>query len=917
MVSSTAAATLQQLLVSILEKVSSEDASQKSLEPVIVISINDESVSLRNAALDAYTLLNDLCLVTEGQRPKSLASASISQSFGLELIESMVAGHADTVSSHPELISVIRLKLMPSLIKIISERVSFPTTVRAMRLLPIILGPMLSVLPSECEVVLSLLNHMLDQDAAVPWKRALCLEVYRTIHAEPALVRSIYTTFDEVDGRRNIVRDHLSSLVRLSGEKPAVIGLGHQSSIPASDSQTEDDSNEQAALQAGGVAGVIGIAVTVKSSMAPGISVQWSSMRVPCIDQLDKSEAPSIPPAYVYTLALTCINSFSEGLARFLLPFTMPSDIKGKRKGRPSQAVEAEKEANVNSGDDGPVEERRCVVESQPFQGAKQPVNPLSLEKHVLYQQIRISAKMIETCWPAVLAASSTFLNAALDTHYYHALVRSFQKFTQVAGLLRLVTPRDAFLTTMGKNGVPPAVISAHSIANLTGPTSDRPGPKGRTNSLNMSEMSLTSSMAGSSDVSRQSLDATNAQLSTRNLLCLRALLNLGIALGPVLGEGWSIVLETLQQADMIISQSPGLKRQQAGSGVRKSNSMSNGTDANDYGSEISAVEIAATRMLESTVDLSDRAFSDFIVCLKGLLSELDGLSEPKTHLTKDELSLALPNVQHRRTSSYTPSGFTAVHTDQRGNSFVIETIGRLVDFNTERILLGDPLQSGWALVTDLLVDIVDVQISDSEVRMKASTILSNIVETTSSPTIPAESKDEVRRRGLLIMSSQVDILHRHVNMQSKILQTCDTDIHRLLLTTLRAVLEQYGDSLIDGWRVVFHVLASVFVDPSSGAGNVFSSHDFERPRVVHAKSANLVRISFASVQLICSDFLASIPQSCIRTLLSNLHSFCAQQDDFNISLAVSHLVSLGFAVLTYKVDNSVLEHIGLFVGRS
>ena len=310
---------------------------------------------------------------------------------------------------------------MPLIAKILSEKASFSSSVRSMRLLRLVVSRLLFALAPECEMVLSLLNHMLDPDAAVLWKRALCLEVFRGIHSDPTLVRGIYNHFDEAEEQRNIVRDHLGCLVRLASEKPAVIGLGQQSSVPV---LTQDDaSDEQAAILAGGLIGIGGIPMETNMNR-PGISSQWSSVRIPCIDQLDKSEPPILPDTYIYSLALTCITTFSEGLARFLLPFTVPTENKAKRKRPNTKEVAGENHAE------------RKPEKNQFLGGRKMPVNPLTLNDHVLYHQIYTSGHMVEHCWPALLAASSTYLNPTLDSENYNALIRSFQKITQIAGLL-------------------------------------------------------------------------------------------------------------------------------------------------------------------------------------------------------------------------------------------------------------------------------------------------------------------------------------------------------------------------------------------------------------------------------------------------------------------------------------------------
>ena len=456
------------------------------------VPTEDGPISVSSAALDAFhvslcaspsrqthseavsKLLNDLCLLAEGLRPEFLHPTTVSSDLVLELVESMLSNHFHTISSHPEYIHVLRSRLVPFIIRILSERAAFPTTVRAMRLLPAIFSNMLSVLPTECEMVLSLLNHMLDPDAGVIWKRVLCMEVFKIIHAEPALMRAIYALYDEQDGKRNVVRDHLALLARLASEKPALIGLGQRSSMPASAAHGNEDMDEQVPLQPEGVGGTIGVAMALKPSTAPGISTSVSTMRVPCLDQLDKIDAPAIPPAYLYSLALTCVNNFSEGLAKFLLPFSIFTDGRTRRKARQANQgyrTPSGSKDDADSGNNGTSDSK--FSRTRATSTNKTPLDPKTLTDHPFFSQISTCSKMIESCWPALLAAYSTFFHAALDSDFYHALVRSFQKFTQVSGLLRLSTPRDAFLTTLGKNAVPSAVVSTFAAMSSVSRSSD------------------------------------------------------------------------------------------------------------------------------------------------------------------------------------------------------------------------------------------------------------------------------------------------------------------------------------------------------------------------------------------------------------------------------------------------------------
>ena len=847
-ISNTAAATLQQIVPAVIGKVTKEDESAKDRDFVAEVPIIDGSISVMSAALDAYRLLDDICLLAEGDRPSFLHPASMPPNFGLELIEAVLSNHVATVTSHPELVHILRVRLMPFVIRVLSEQKSFSMTVRAMRLLPIIFNNMLSALPSECEMVLSLLNHMLDPNSSPMWKRVLCLEVFRGIHSEPSLVRSMYAHFDEQEGKRSVIKDHLDIIVRISSEKPAVIGLGNQSTIPASAGQTEDEMDEMAALQAEGIGGSIGVAVTLRASTAPGISARLSIMRVPCLDQLDKGDPPQIPPAYLYTLALTCINSFSEGLAKFLLPFTIPSDSRSKRKAKPKGL----EESKLASGDEDQEAQTSKITRSQSNSASRLPINPLSLEGNQKHHQIKTSSNMVEACWPALLAAYSTYFHAALDSEYYHALVRSFQKFTQISGLLRLPTPRDAFLTALGKNAVPSSIVSIQTSAQqLPVPDTKEPRRGSRT--------PLPNTPAPDS-ARRLSSDSGIASLNTRNLLCLRALLNLGIALGPVLQAAWSIILETLQQADLVISHLAA-QRRQTRSGQSTPTATSETDVLGDIGNEIAAVRIAATRMLESSAELPDESFLDVVASMSGLLKNLTDSDD-----ASDSLAAVL---------------------DPRANLFVVENLGKIAEFNMPRFLEHPTQRNGWHIFVNSFLSIVSAQHFDSELRIRAAKGLCDLISITSSSEIIQETKDEMRVEGLVAIARQIDSLNRR-RSKNKTSKSCELEIHYMSLETLRSLMEQFGDSLASGWFDVFNIVTSVFEEPAPSKDGGEEELRERMPRATRAKSPKLVRSAFGSLQLICSDFLATVPENCLPVLLNAIYSFSAQHDEFNISLTVS-----------------------------
>lgn len=806
--------------------------------------------------------MEDVCLLTDGQKPKTLRGATLSQNFGLELLESILKDHADTVMAHPEQIHILRIRLMPLVIKTLSERALFPATVRIMRLLQQIIGRLLFALASECEMALSLLNHMLDADAAPLWKRALCLEVFRGIYAEPALVRRLYAHFDEVDEKRNIIRDQLGGLVRLASEKPAIIGLGRQSSIAIS--TQGDDSGEQAAVQAGGLIGSIGVTVTMSDTNNQGISALWSTIRVQCLEQLDKSEAPNLPATYIYSVALDCITAFSEGLARFLLPFTVQNEPKSKRS----------KTIPVN--EDG--SSRETLSRNQSFQGRRAPINPLSLTKHVLYSQISTSAHMVDQCWPALLAASSTYFNATLDSGNYHVLVRSFQKFTQIAGLLGLATPRDAFLTTLGKHSVP--LVNNRIFTNPFAQATNGRGGATLTGHIPDSDRDSNPSPSVSAGKDRRSFDMPI--MNTRHLLCLRALLNLGIVLGPVLQRSWTIILETLQQADLILTLSQPSSQNQTTRIARNADIRDIADDANeveDLSLEITAAKTAASRLFESTGELPNRAFLDHLKCLCALLQD-DTAPELSEEAADTSLSgKRLTKKHHKlRSVSGTPAEGAAA---SREGIFILDKLDNVIQSNVARFSQNDGTESGWDLLLQILMNALQSQESPMSIRIHAANVLHNLLGNValSMEPVPAGKYEALKVRSLDALLNEISAIRvTNSSHDTKPINQCNIEIHQLALEVLRSILERCGDSLKSGWNIIFSIILSVF-DKHLVPGN----------SITHTKSISpkLVRTSFGSLQLVCSDFLGSVPSSCFLILLDTLQAFCAQTQDLNISLAV------------------------------
>ncbi|KAK7202897.1 hypothetical protein BZA70DRAFT_86340 [Myxozyma melibiosi] len=941
----TAAATLQQMCVAVFDEIITEDSRAADIEPEFEVPIDDGKsiVKIRPAAYDAFRVFQDICFLTEGNKPKFVKAHQISETFGLELIESIISNHATIFNNHPEQTYILRTYVFPYILRSLSERREFPIIVRVIRVLYLILRRHLPIVPVECEVALTLLIHTLDPDIGSYWKRVLVMEVFQGVFAEYALVRRFYSEYDSQEGRQPVLHRLVTAINKLSCEKPAAIGLRRLSSSflqPGKDSYVGAPSESS-------VAGLFGVS---GSTEVVGLSTQTSSVRVLCIDQLDKNDPPTLPDTYLYFLALNCVNSFAEGMTRFLLPLSL-SDANSMTKKKSQRVTSGSGVAAPAGGAPAPAQdETQKKKRAIRYRGA--PINPLTLEDHNLYPEIVVTSKIVKDCWPPLLAAYSTFLYAKLDSDLYHNLVRSFQKFTQSAGLLQLVTPRDAFLTTLGKVAVPSHIFTGNQSA-VSSPSAERHNSGGLFNGLSMEALggagsgSSGAGGAGSGGVGGSgagiggnaetaSAETLYGTLHVRNLLCLRALLNLAIALGPTLKSSWTIIIETLQQADMILysagyrySQPPrsstrdlSLASSNGGSSpATAAGGAAAGGHANDspppagLANETGAVDNAIRKLLDCTRDFPDDAFVDLINALCKVSASTINLprhpSQQQSQESSDSTSASTPSTPKRA-----PSGLPYIKPTYGDPLFALIKLGEIAEMNINRLVFSPPEASGWDAYVEYFIEVLSCRNLAPSIRMRAAevlntTIFSAIVEASGDNSQEDEGGlSLVQNRCLVALEEQMYSCIRQGRPASDMELTtkmAEAEIQCTTLNTLHDILDRTGSSLSNGWQIVFSVITSFFVmhhqgkllpttrvregveipaaerhgsQTSTTATTTASSYT----KAESEKITKLVKAAFGSLQLICNDFLASVPQECFIELIDLLYYFCHQPEDLNIS---------------------------------
>jgi hypothetical protein len=866
-VSGVAAATLQQLVTTVFEKVATEDEASAASASTIEVPGDDGPLHLKPAAFDAYRVFRDLALAADERKTKFVQFTSLSVDSSLELIWSCLDANPELFGAHDELMSIIRANVFPLIIRVLSERLNFAVTVRLVRILDLILDRYLLDFPGDCEAALSLCTQSLEPDQPA-WKRALVMELLREFFADSSHVIDAYAAFDAREGGKPIVQDLISSFVRLSTEKPAVIGLGQQSTVPTGPTTTNESSADQATLEAtGGMTGVIGSALGVLEVSIAGISSRWSVPRSQYMEQLDKNDAPAPPETYVYAMVLECLNGLSDSLARTVLPLT----------------VQHERSRNKASNGTTSSDPKAGRGRSQSFRTGAVPLNPLDAKDAPYAARVKAVAGIVDSCWPAVLATSSTFLNAALDEQYFRNLIKAYQRFAQVAGLLRLDTPRDAFMTTLAKAAVPPHVLNAAAAEpSVKSPQTESPRIFSNPRALLSVDGFSTQNSSTSMEQSKRPFgEPVRPMLTVRNLLCLRALLNLAIALGPTLGAAFVVVVNALKQADMVLSRTTPQQMNRMSQHKEDSASV-----VQAFSAEVAAVEAAASRLLESTADYPNDAFMNVVGTFCRLLRGKSENFEPTVSSTPDS-GPSTPTARRgsRRTFSGLPGISTMLELQARDYQFVIPKLGSLMQLNVSRFTSEHPHLSGWDALVDELAAVACSDASPRDARKSATDVLVKLAEATVAEVMREEPVDRstVQRRAWVVLLRLVDGIY----LEEGDLTTTDLEVQSHALEALRTILERCGDTVVAGWDRIIAIISSAFEHEGSRVQSADSEevHIDWRHVSFELVSTEIGRVAFAATQLVCSEFLDHLPTDDIPAMIELLHRFMCQGDNINAAL--------------------------------
>ncbi|KAI0030497.1 hypothetical protein K488DRAFT_54152 [Vararia minispora EC-137] len=894
-VSSTAAATLRQLVMFVVDKVVEED--RRETEDLEETTLPDGATrALGPSARDAFAVVQDLCLLANSEKPHFLELDFLHKTFALELIESVLTNYHELFRKHLELLLLLQHHLCPLLHKSLSDRPVFPLTLRSTRVIFLLLKQFSAELITEAEVFLTLLIKIIGGDDGGPhWMRVLALEIVRGLCTDADFVRAIWQRYDgqqqeSGEGASASVFTMLVTVLKRNvTEKPSLLGISQQMlgvNVPQAEGAGVYGLDGVAGMVATAASATVSNVVGMIGSEA-GLS-SASAMKLQCIDQLDKADAPPIPDAYVYLLGVHCLVSLCEGFASYTAPIYTQLMVQKPRA----------------AGD--------AVVRAP---GA---LDPSTLpETEPARASLMAVRDMVAAGWPALLAALSFLLSTNLSDELFVDVLAAYQALTNVAGMLALPTPRDALLSGLAKVAIPARVVSA--LESYIEPNTPR------------------TASSFSENLGLVPAQLAQPGLSERNLACLKVLVGSTLFLAGSLGESWFSVLEALQNADYVLT-SKGAKL--AGQSMKRSTSLNasqshrsvsqSGNTVPSSGPrhplltdlEPDNLQLAIQRLFDSTKSLEDAAFKDFVnaLCkLSAAMVDMMSMSDLGTSASTSGEFDPIPEdsvtVSGSRTSLDTAAsgGLTArpAHASRRRVSgihlprglrtgdFGISKLGGVAIMNIHRLIYRSP-DIAWNTVTSHLLFVIRNQGSPQMIRIQAATTLDEILVAAPRNLGAAHDVREAVQRRVL------DALSQQVMLDQQATSSANVDLRKMGLETLHEILQASGHTLVVGWETIFEMLSSVcrpalpatlssssdVISPATSPGGAGRSKPPPLGYMQERGYTSLIKIAFQSLTLVC-DSLSALSPSHLRLCIATLGAF-GRQADTNIALTAAESLFWG-----------------------
>ncbi|ODN01672.1 Protein MON2 [Orchesella cincta] len=496
-----AGATVRQLVSLVFERIDKDS-------PVTDVELSPE-------ATDAYSLFQDLIFLVNGEKPVWLVGISeMFRSFGLELLETVLYRFPFVFVKYDKFGLLLKERVCAMVIKLFSPNAKFkatqaqqgqtaagdllldkpfyPTSVRLLRIVDILINKYYTLLVTECEIFLSLLVRFLDPDKPT-WQRCLALEVLHKLITSPQHLSKFCRSYDLKPHATNICKDMVNALgayvqsvfANPIGAMAVSLSTPTTGNAPNSNVTTNPANGPTSCANDASTIGFY-----FRGSLVPLVQVYQPSTPKPQLMELtDKQEPPNFATSESYGVAISfaCLSDFVLSL------------------------VHIDKEIQ-----DGQQEEAEVLKQ------------------------------LLSSSWPGLLAALNLLLEASIDDSITESICERLVDLATLSGKCSLQQCREATVLSLCVATLPPHY--GYAVLKGTIGHGESPHP------ISYSEMDNGKQQVvhvGTSVVPSlalpPSLQSTPVMLTKKNLLVTHSVLRLCLESGAILLTSWLTVLTTLQ----------------------------------------------------------------------------------------------------------------------------------------------------------------------------------------------------------------------------------------------------------------------------------------------------------------------------------------------------------------------------------
>ncbi|ODV91740.1 hypothetical protein CANCADRAFT_75413 [Tortispora caseinolytica NRRL Y-17796] len=546
----------------------------------------------------------------------------------------------------------------------------------------------------------------------------------------------------------------------------------------------------------------------------PMFSSKVLSSCAPSIDQLDKSDPPNFPSEYLYYLLITCINVLCDGTQGYVSHFS---------------SVLLRKQTQMHANEHAALRKSSVSLAL---------LNPEFIQND---EALATVSQFIMSSWMYIMRIQWNYLRANIDFDLYHSIVRASQKLCQSAGIVQLNKVRNTLIyeisyLTLGSNKV--EIDEIFELGN-TNPTTW-----------------LTDEQFLAAIETSNSLRVTG-----HNILTIRALVNLSLFLGPVLGDLWYLILDTLEKTNYLIITE---KRRPAVRHRRSSSSLLKPPESQPTESfDTEALDAAELRLPHVWKSFPSNRFIDLISLLFSSVTE--------TSLKGSHSS-----------SSNSTTVASSQYLSHKMDFYLAKLKAALLE-SLERVDSEDTDHSIWDNISSQFFDVLSSHQKFSPGMRLSLTQIYNICIFQLFCLIEKKPDNSSNAKAITylfqILEKEIKAISEAIaskTISEKDFAECADSLIDTM-NNLNEILNQVGVMLTVEWSELFnlmnHVLEILATPPK-----------YEQ----NHKMEQFTQAAFKSVGLICNDFLSSLDPLDLKKFVIILCGFAQQSADINIALAAS-----------------------------